>query len=137
MKKILPFILAAALGLTQANVSIARDHKKVVKQEDVQKVGLQSVTDSLHNFGKIEAGKPVSTSFKFTNYSGKPIVISNVQTSCGCTTPEFDKAPVMPGKSTEVKVGYNAASAGSFYKSITVSYGDGEQKIIFIQGEVI
>jgi hypothetical protein len=137
MKKFLPFILAAALGLTQANIALAKDHKKTAKQAAVQKVGLQAITDSLFNFGKIEAGKPVSTVFKFTNTSSKPIIISNVQTSCGCTTPEFNKAPVMPGKTTDIKVGYNAAMAGSFYKSITISYGANEQKIIYIQGEVI
>ena len=97
--------------------------------------------EETHNFGKIPQGIPVNTVFTFTNYSKEPIVLTNVKASCGCTTPEWTKTPVMPGQKGTITVQYNAASMGAFRKSMTVNYkvGDGEDHTInlFIEGEVI
>jgi hypothetical protein len=63
--------------------------------------------------------------------------ISNVQASCGCTTPEWDRdKSVAPGISTKITVGYNAASEGPFTKFITISYNENQSKQISIKGEV-
>jgi len=51
-----------------------------------------------HDFGKIVEGTQASYSFEFTNTGKAPVVISNVQPSCGCTTPEWTREPIMPGK---------------------------------------
>src|SRR5687767_14700492 len=75
-----------------------------------------------YDFGKIPQGKPVYHSFELMNISDKPVSIINVQTSCGCTTPEWSKEPIAPGASTQVKVGFNAASEGFFEKYITILY---------------
>lgn len=88
------------------------------------------------DFGKIPQGKPVYHTFSVTNIGKEPLVILNVQTSCGCTTPEWHKEPVMPGNSTEVKVGYNAAAEGHFEKYITISYNKNLTKQIKITGTV-
>ena len=39
------------------------------------------------DFGKIKQGIPATHEFKFKNTSKVPMVITNVQASCGCTTP--------------------------------------------------
>jgi hypothetical protein len=41
------------------------------------------------DFGRIPQGKPVTHNFVITNTGKDPLVIENVQASCGCTTPEF------------------------------------------------
>lgn len=89
------------------------------------------------NFGKIPQGKPVTHIFEVNNAGSTPLKISNVQASCGCTTPEWDREKDIPagGKST-IKVGYNAAAEGVFTKSITITYGDSKTKQILIKGEV-
>ncbi len=88
------------------------------------------------DFGKIPQGKPVYHDFTITNIGKEPLVIVNVQTSCGCTTPKWSKEPVMPGKSTAVNVGYNAAAQGHFQKSITITYNKNETKQLLISGTV-
>ena len=64
------------------------------------------------------------------------MVISNVQTSCGCTTPEWSREPIAPGGSTKIKVGYNAASEGNFEKYITLTYNQNLTKQLNIKGTV-
>lgn len=88
------------------------------------------------DFGKIPQGKPVYHFFEVTNGGKTPMVISNIQTSCGCTTPEWSKEPIPPGGSTKVKVGYNAAAEGNFEKYITISYNQNLTKQITIKGTV-
>ena len=88
------------------------------------------------DFGTIPQGKPVFHFFEVTNTGKDPMVISNVQTSCGCTTPEWSKEPIAPGATATVKVGYNAASEGHFVKSITIMYNQNLSKQVTIAGTV-
>ncbi len=89
------------------------------------------------DFGKIPQGKPATHTFEIVNTSKLPLKIANVATSCGCTTPEWEKDKVVePGKSTKITVGYNAAGEGPFNKTITVSYNENKTKILTIKGNV-
>jgi len=67
------------------------------------------------------------------------VVISHVQASCGCTTPEWTKEPVLPGKTGFVKALYNSnGRPGVFNKTITVtSNATDPSKVLTIKGEVI
>jgi hypothetical protein len=94
------------------------------------------VKETSFDFGKIPQGKPVYHFFEVTNSGKTPMVISNVQTSCGCTTPEWSKEPIAPGGTTKIKVGYNAASEGNFEKYITLTYNQNLSKQLNIKGTV-
>ena len=97
-----------------------------------------SVNADTHNFGKIKQGVPVNTFFTITNKSDKPVVLETVVASCGCTTPEWSKEPIAPGATSQIKVGYNAASVAPFTKDITIRLaGLQGPKIIHISGEVL
>lgn len=104
-------------------------------QENTAPEALQ-FKETSHDFGKIPQGKPVYYLFDVTNTSAEPVKIENIQTSCGCTTPEWSKEPIAPGATTQIKVGYNAAGAGHFDKYITVLYNQKQTKQIVIKGEV-
>ena len=91
-----------------------------------------------HDFGKIVEGTQAAYSFEFTNTGKAPVVISNVQPSCGCTTPVWPKEPILPGQEGKILVTYNTAGRpGTFNKSITItSNADEPSKIITIRGTV-
>ena len=95
-----------------------------------------SVKETAFDFGTIPQGKPVYHFFEVTNTGKDPMVIVNVQTSCGCTTPEWSKEPVAPGAATKIRVGYNAASEGHFEKYITIMYNQNLSKQVKISGVV-
>ena len=72
------------------------------------------------DFGTITEGKVVEHEFEFTNVGQAPLVISNVQASCGCTSPDWTKTPVKPGDTGFIKVVFNSA-AKTGVQSPTVS----------------
>ncbi len=94
-------------------------------------------SEAEHNFGVIAQGKPVSTTFSFTNTGKVPLIISQVQGSCGCTATDYSKEPIAPGKKGYVKATYNAAAMGAFHKTVTVTANtDGGPTVLVIKGEV-
>lgn len=90
------------------------------------------------SFGNnIKVGNPVEHNFQFRNNGTSPMQITNVSSSCGCTTPEWSNQPIAPNKTGNVKVRYNSAAVGKFHKSITLTFQDKSTKTLWIQGEVI
>ena len=91
----------------------------------------------VHDFGVIpEEGGKVTTTFVFKNTGKKNFVITKVQASCGCTTPDWSKEPIAPGKKGYVKATYNPAGRpGNFSKSITVTSNAGTV-VLNIKGQV-
>ena len=92
--------------------------------------------ESEHDFDKIPQGKPVYYSFLVTNTGKTELKLDDVHASCGCTTPEWSRAPIAPGGTSMIKVGYNAATEGYFEKFITVTYNTSQTKQIRIKGTV-
>lgn len=90
-----------------------------------------------HDFGVIANGGDGSTVFKFKNEGAVPLVLTNVQASCGCTTPSWTREPVAPGATGEIKVTYDTKRVGTFSKSVTVtSNAQNPTVILRIAGEV-
>jgi Protein of unknown function (DUF1573) len=80
-------------------------------------------SEEIFDFGMInEQGGPVMHEFSFMNNSSRPIKIINVQASCGCTTPDWTKEAVEPGKSGFIQASYNPIGRpGYFNKSLTIT----------------
>lgn len=76
----------------------------------------------IHDFGSIkEVNGTVTYDFEFVNRGTAPILIKNVESSCGCTSPEWTKQPILPGKTGFVKATFNPKDRpGYFDKTITV-----------------
>ncbi len=70
---------------------------------------------STHDFGDVAQGDKVEHTFKFKNTGNEPLIITNVQVTCGCTTPKgWARDPITPGQSGEITVAFN--SLGKFGK---------------------
>jgi len=104
--------------------------------ETVSPVESLTLDEREFDFGKIPQGKPVTHIFKFKNTGDKPFALENVQASCGCTTPEWNKDTVAAGAEAVIKVGYNAANEGPFNKQVNITYNGNQTKQIIIKGEV-
>lgn len=91
-----------------------------------------------HDFGKIKEGDKVTYAFKFVNSGKSPLIIKDAVATCGCTTPEWPKAPVQPGASGEIKVTFNSANKmGLQDKQITVTANTNPaQTMMHLIGEV-
>ena len=93
-----------------------------------------------HNFGDInENGGEVAYKFEFTNTGNQPLIINDVRPSCGCTTPQWSREPVLPGAKGFIETKFNPKGRkGPFNKSITVtSNGNTATTILHITGNVL
>ena len=79
-------------------------------------------------------------SFEFTNTGDAPLIITNVQSTCGCTVPSKPTEPILPGKTGKIDVKYNMHT-GPIRKTITVESNavnvEEGRVAIKIKGEVI
>ncbi|MBI3141667.1 MAG: DUF1573 domain-containing protein [Bacteroidetes bacterium] len=90
----------------------------------------------IHNFGIVEYAGDGKCTFNFKNTGTTPLVIKNVKTSCGCTTPGYSKEPVQPGGSGFVTAKYDTNREGTFHKTLTVVFMDDSQVVLTIKGTV-
>ncbi len=93
-----------------------------------------------HDFGKFSESSPkVTCTFNYTNVGETPLIINQAVASCGCTVPEYTKAPVMPGQKGQIKVTYNGAGKfpGPFKKVITIrTNGTVEMVRLYVKGDM-
>lgn len=76
--------------------------------------------------------------FEFKNNGKTPLIITNVQTSCGCTAAEKPTEPIAKGKSSKIVVNYDTKRVGQFTKTITVTTNASTEPIILtITGKVL
>jgi hypothetical protein len=125
MKKLM-LVCAVVLGF--AFTASAQDNQKAEFKFNEEK----------HDFGKIAQGKPVTTEFVYTNIGEEPLILTNVQPTCGCTIADYTKTPVKKGDKGTIKITYNAAAVAPFNKTIVVtSNAKTPTKYLNIVGEVV
>ncbi|HLK30660.1 MAG TPA: DUF1573 domain-containing protein [Puia sp.] len=78
--------------------------------------------DSTHkDFGKIAEGQKLEVAYAFKNTGTKPLVITRVQPSCGCTVAEQPNEPVAPGAQGTIKASFNSEGrTGMNHKTLFV-----------------
>ncbi len=128
MKKVLFLILLTISTLTACNndnpASKIKDEnlkEAQKKRADMNKFPVMKFETREVDFGTHNEGEILDTVFKFTNTGEVPLVITNVKTSCGCTTPYWPKKPIQPGESDVIKVKFNTNhKPGKQTKTITI-----------------
>tara|TARA_B100000963_G_scaffold269744_1_gene237899 strand:+ start:1403 stop:1903 length:501 start_codon:yes stop_codon:yes gene_type:complete len=76
-----------------------------------------------HDFGTIEEGDTVQTTFTFTNTGKADLLIVDARGSCGCTVPKYPKnTPIKPGESGEILVSFDSSNKPNMQqKTVTIS----------------
>ncbi len=84
---------------------------------------------TFHDFGDVTAEVENTTSFIVTNTGKKPLIISDVSASCGCTTPKKPDGPIAPGKSDEIMVTFKSkpGQKNEIKKTVTVTANTAEK----------
>lgn len=74
------------------------------------------------DFGHMNQGDKVEHTFKFTNTGNEDLLITNVQVTCGCTTPKgWPREPIRPGAKGEITLGFNSTGKmGKQNKVVTI-----------------
>ena len=122
MKKIILLLFVGLLGMT------------MTAQDAAAKIEFKSETV---DYGEIEKGADGVRVFEFTNTGDAPLIITKVNSTCGCTIPKKPEGPILPGKTGEIQVKYDTNRVGPIRKAITViSNADTPTKVLKIKGEV-
>ena len=109
----------------------------VAQDNDYAEITFKEIS---YNFGTIKESKgPVTHKFEFTNTGNKPLILTNVTASCGCTRPEYPTKPIKPGKKGTIKVTFSPRGrAGAFTKTVKVKTNGREPRsVLQIQGTII
>lgn len=68
------------------------------------------VTEPKKNFGWVMRGELVTLDYLIENTGNAPLVITDAEVACSCTTVEFSREPLLPGQSRTIRVLFNTAS---------------------------
>jgi hypothetical protein len=135
MKAIKILFLAFALGLM--SFATVLPAKVLVSKADPFSTAILWKSESV-DMGQIPQNKPKPIIFEFKNNSKTPVIITNVQGSCGCTATDYTKIPIAPGKWGTITATYNAANLGAFSKTVMVSTNAEETpKVLTLKGIVV
>lgn len=110
MKKVIFTVLALFVALG------------VYAQESAEPQGPKiTFENKTHDFGDITQGDVVKHVFTFKNTGTEPLILSNVQTTCGCTAPQWPREPIAPGASANLTIQFNSTGKqGKQNKVITI-----------------
>ena len=96
--------------------------------------GQLHIANAEHNFGTIaEEGGSVEHTFVARNTSSQPLVLVSTRVSCGCTTTEFSRKPIMPDSTISIKVIFSPMNyPGTFARKVVLvtSEGAAEQQLL-------
>jgi outer membrane murein-binding lipoprotein Lpp len=107
--------------LENQNTAVTPVNAQAATAADPSTLGAFQFKEMEYDFGNINEGQVVEHLFTFTNNGQAPLVISNITASCGCTSPDWTKTPVMPGEEGYVKVVFNsAAKSGAQAPTVTI-----------------
>ena len=125
-------MLLLAVFAAMAFTSCKEDAANKVKAENVEEAAERdskavvypemTFEKTVHDFGTIEQGTNVETTFTFTNTGNAPLVITNAKSTCGCTTPDVPKnESIAPGETRQMTVKFNGSGQGQVTKTVTLS----------------
>ena len=140
MKKIPILIVLIAFSFTSCkeNVSskIKKENLEIAKKRDYKlDKGAAKMTfaELEHDFGVINEGDVVETTFAFKNTGESELIITNARGSCGCTIPEWPKEPIGIGESGEIKVKFNSNGKPNNQRktvTLTTNTSQGKETVI-------
>lgn len=114
MKRRFSIILVALCAACCAAVAQKSDERRLpaIKFDTIE-----------YDFGTIkESDGPVTHTFVYTNTGTAPLAVMSVTVNCGCTTREYTKKPVSPGKKGHVTLSFSPRGyKGAFTKTATVT----------------
>ncbi len=91
----------------QAPVVLESD---IIKEANKQPETSLALSEPSFDFGKIKKGDLVEHTYEVTNTGKNPLIISNVQPTCGCTVPDFTKDPILPGKKGKITLKFDSSN---------------------------
>jgi hypothetical protein len=124
MKKILIFSVAAAIFFSckPRDAKTAGEQTVNAAQDTANFTSIQWIDSTFKELGTVTEGPEVEVAYKFRNSGDKPLVISDVHPTCGCTITEKPTEPYSPGEEGTIKAKFTTSGhVGNNDKTIIVT----------------
>lgn len=114
-----------AIGNPIHNPKVKELYMKIIlgdksPKEQVERQTTVVSNNTIINLGKFDWRQEQKAIFTLTNTGNRPLVITDIVTTCGCTTVDYEKEPVRSGNNIGLRVHYKADHPEHFDKTITV-----------------
>ncbi len=115
------FILSVFLLSACSSQKKEKNAKELNKSQTVLGTTNIEFDEEFHDFESLVSGEIVVTTFVFTNIGEHNLVISKVESDCGCVTVNFPKEPVKPGDTGIIELEFDSSGMfGKEFKSIEI-----------------
>lgn len=98
-------------------------------------------SDTLIDFGTIRMGDSIQVKFQCTNTGNKPLFLTGVRASCGCTVPSYTESAILPGEKGLVTASFNSNKShpGDIYKTVYVTSNTpgGDNYVLTFTGKIV
>ena len=131
-------LLCACLSACSNSNSPNTNNQPAVNLEDKPVI---MFTEKTYNFGKIkkDATQLHYADFEFENTGKSPLVIFDVEVSCGCLSSLYFKEPVMPGEKGTIRIIFTSDNQErNFSKTVLVkSNASNNVEQLRLKGEIM
>ena len=119
-RRFLPLLLSSLILFVSCSKT---EDKKTIDVSVIENMTVIKFDKKELDFKYVEAGEVVQGSFVFTNEGKYPLVIYEVNTSCGCTVADYPKGEIAPGEQGTISVKYDSegSSGMRITKDVTVN----------------
>lgn len=100
---------------------------------------IKTTAEAINNeidFGNIPKGTIKTNTFEIINTGNNPLVITDINTTCGCTTATYDKKPAKPGDILRVEVTVTPKDTGFFDETVTIRCNTNRPVKVKIRGNI-
>lgn len=107
---IISLALFACSGSTEKQLDADIVNNPISAEDTSSKEGVPMIVfdKDLHDFGRVYEGEKVTYAFRFQNTGTGDLIIRSASGSCGCTVPEYPKAPIKPGGEGYIRVSFDS-----------------------------
>ena len=94
-------------------------------------------TDTIR-FGHLRSGEIAVLNCRIENGTPRPVVLTDIRKSCGCTSIEFDNQPVVPGEDRQMQVTFDSRGEhGWQIKTVDLLFAGARKPLrLFIEAEI-
>ena len=138
MRKYISFVIivATSIILSACNNGIKKQkYENDYKAYETSDSAVLYYTDYHFNLDTVIVGQAKSCVFNYSNKGKAPLLISNVFTSCGCISIDWNKQPLMPDQSDSIQLNITLQGAGYFQKAIVIKNNSANEPVLTLRLE--
>jgi hypothetical protein len=122
-------LLALACG-RQNGSQEQRSGVNELKGQEAQGEPLMVFDTLIHDFGTIIEGESVVCYFDYGNEGGEDLLITAVEATCGCTTPNWSREPLEPGEKETLEIIFDASGRSGLQRKLVTIKSNASNQVV-------